>query len=73
MTDTDWVACDSSCLSHYRYNAATQSLDVRFCGSARAYRYAGVSPSAYASFLAAPSKGVHLNTVIKLAHTCTPL
>jgi hypothetical protein len=56
---------NSRLISNADYDAATNVLTITFANSRRVYDFYTVPPSIYAAFLAAPSKGAFLNSVLK--------
>ena len=62
------TAVDSTAIRSMGYDASRRELDVEFRESGDVYRYLDVSPDEYAEFVAAESKGTHLNQVIKVRH-----
>jgi hypothetical protein len=58
------VAVDSSHIADISYRDKDNTLIITWKNGKR-YEYANVDKSIYDEFLAAPSKGVYLNTVFK--------
>lgn len=61
-------AVKSSQIAEYGYDAATQTLAVRFAGGGGLYHYHGVTPQAAAELEAAKSKGKHFMAHIRNRH-----
>jgi len=55
----------SSVIAAMSYNAETQVLTIVYRGRRGTYSYFDVPPEEYASFCAAPSKGMYLNEMFK--------
>jgi KTSC domain len=58
-------AVDSGTVASIGYEPRRCELDVEFRESGDVYRYFGVSAEEHAAFMAAESKGTHLNQVFK--------
>ena len=55
-----WIPVESKAFTHYRYDSASQAMDIRFPENSKgipAYRYQNVSGVIYEQFMAAESKG----------------
>lgn len=65
----DWLAVDSSSLSHIAYDPRGRLLDVEFRSGA-VHRCVGVEPAAYVALMSAASKGRHLNAWIRDKYNC---
>lgn len=55
----------SSAIEAVGYDVERQTLEVRWIGQARVYRYHRVPAEVYAELLAAESKGTYVNEQIK--------
>ena len=58
-------AVESESIASIGYNASRNELEIEFRQSGSVYRYFGVFPEEYIEFMAAESKGTHLNQVFK--------
>jgi len=60
------IPCDSSAISAYGYDPVQNRLFIQpIKRTTQVYIYSGVTPDVMEEFLAAPSKGVFWNKVIK--------
>lgn len=59
-----WVPVDSTGISQIGYDSAKQELGIEF-HSGKVYLYFDVSAEEHEAFMAAESKGIYLNTVLK--------
>jgi hypothetical protein len=55
----------STSIASIGYSSAKRELEIEFLESGDVYRYFGVPREEYAAFVAADSKGTHLNQVFK--------
>lgn len=53
----NWIQCDSSKISEYRYNSETLEFDIKYRSTGEIYRYFEVPKGIYEKFQAAQSKG----------------
>lgn len=64
---------ESSNIEAAGYDPATQTLEVKFKGSGKRYRYARVAPETFSDFEKAPSKGSFFSRNIRTCHDCSPV
>lgn len=60
-----WVEVDSRSIAEIGYDAFKSELGIRFRESGKTYLYEDVPAEEYQTFMAAESKGAHLNQVFK--------
>lgn len=63
MENTDWIALDSTRITHYAYNPDAAAIYVIFTDGVR-WQYRGCGPEVWEQFQLAPSKGRFIHDVL---------